>query len=121
MGEMSKVEEVAREMFKELTRQNPELSQGDGFGYAEAGYHSTDERLTILDGAYDLKAVAKAAIKALREPTKEMWLAGTTAIEEKRCWTQDSYAEFEVTNPSDQAVPCFTAMIDEALEENSGE
>lgn len=46
-----------------------------------------------------------------REPTKEMWQAGTTAIEDKRDWSRDTNGEYECTSPSDQAIPCFEAML----------
>lgn len=61
--------------------------------------------------------MARAAIEAMREPTKAMWEAGTEAIEEKREYDRDSYEERETTKSSDQAVPCFQAMIDAALKE----
>jgi hypothetical protein len=69
MSEM--IERIARAMFTEIAAQDgrgPDgREMGNFFGYAEADYGKT-----ILDGAYDLERIARAAIEAMREPTAEM-------------------------------------------------
>lgn len=91
MSEM--VERVARAIYEKANEQSPVV----GTGHAEA-----DDGKTILDGAYDLLAIARAAIEAMRVPTEKMIAAGMTC--ESGTYEED--------------VPrIFTAMIDAALEE----
>jgi hypothetical protein len=63
----------------------------------------------------DYRTQARAAVEAMREPTKEMWQAGTGAIEEAQDFSTDSEGTYEVTTPSDYPGPCWRAMIDAAL------
>lgn len=56
------VERMARAAFEEAARQNPDLHCEDGFGFEQA-----DNRLTILDGAYDLSAIVRAVLRALEK------------------------------------------------------
>ena len=85
------IEKVARAIFEECNRQDPVA----GFGYADA-----DGGKTVLDGAYDLAAVARVVIEAIREPTAEMRDAG---------WN----------HAGSESGACFTAMIDAALAEET--
>lgn len=59
---MRDVHRLARAAFDEAARQNPDLHREDGFGFEQA-----DDRLTILDGAYDLSAIVRAVLRSLEE------------------------------------------------------
>lgn len=59
--------------------------------------------------------LARAAIEALMEPSKEMINAGIIAAEEVEDWTADSYERYRVDSASDMPRPVFQAMIHAAL------
>lgn len=65
---MTPLERATRALFEEAQKQGPVPP----FGYADA-----DDGRTILDGAYDLKAMVRAVLTAIREPSEEMGFAGS--------------------------------------------
>lgn len=65
------------------------------------------------------EALARAAIEAMREPTREMLGKGITAAEDVEDWTRDSYTSYRVDTASDMALPVWQAMIDAALSPES--
>ncbi|EYR81918.1 hypothetical protein [Shinella sp. DD12] len=102
----SMIERVARAIFEECNRQSPVA----GFGYADA-----DGDKTVLDGAYDLKAVARAAIEAMREPSGEMLSAG---IKRGVAWDYGERGDpDEPPHTSEEAI--YIAMINAALKETN--
>lgn len=91
------IEKVARAIFEACNRQDPVA----GFGYADA-----DGGKTVLDGAYDLTAIARAAITAMREPTDGM---------------DDAAYDSDALENGSSAYGCWQAMIDAALAEEPQE
>lgn len=74
------------------------------------------ERLRLVNYHPSSEDIARAVLEAIRDPDKEMWQAGTKAIDESRDFTTDSYETYEVTEPSDYPAPCWHAMIDSILQ-----
>ena len=68
---MTKMLDLAlKAMVAELERQSQEY--GTHFMHPDTGYHSDEVVDTKLDGYFNLRLAAQAAIKALRDPTDSM-------------------------------------------------
>ena len=82
---MDMVEKVAQGLYAAL------YNESAGFGYLDD--LSKDLTTVVIDGHYNLKALARAAIEAMREPTPEMekglqaYLDHLTAYDEPSCNT----------------------------------
>lgn len=104
MSEM--VDRVAQAIADELARQ-----EGN-----EESFILHDGKLSYLDQEeVDMLAVARAAIEAMREPTKQMIDAGIDAADTVEDYTQDTDGSYRVDSPSDMPFPIYRAMIDAAL------
>ena len=92
------VERVARAIYAAFD------AQGEYVG----DHHFAGRAETTLDGRFDLAAIARAAIEALREPTWKMGDAGCEAFE-----------KWEAAGGNSETIfphgPIWRAMIDKAL------
>lgn len=124
------LEKMARAMHAEFDRQaEARLTYASGYGQA-------DDNRTILDGAFDLEAVARAALQALREPTEEIRKAlgyefantftdplDVISVEEAEIFqfdpatTEDLWLRPVAELMVEDAVTVFQAAIDAALQE----
>ena len=83
-------------------------------------FHSEDGEEVMIDGWLNLHEAIRAALMTLAEPTKEMILAGETAIEDFKDsdWDSGSDGEghfsYEYLRPGVEAA-VFVAMLKEAL------
>lgn len=101
---MTMIERVARAMFAKLIADDDAyaLARGDG-----------PENIT-LDGSFDLRVLARAAIEAMREPTEAM--AGAPYDANVRILTEAGAEPIL----DDAAREVWQAMIDAALQEDRG-
>lgn len=97
---MTKIEEVAQAILAALETQGPDVPFVAGTPSA-----------ATLDGVFDLRPVARAAIAAMREPSEAMIEAGYT-----HCVDID-YNEMPYSAPREAATAAFSAMIDAILAE----
>lgn len=78
--------------------------------------------LAIMDADWrretDYNELAKAAIEAMREPTRKVLIAGIDCAELIEDTTSDSYATWRIDSASDYPMPVWQAMIDAALVED---
>jgi hypothetical protein len=108
MGSESMVELCARAIYDELVKQDTGY-----IGDYSGGYGS----VIVVDMSVNIADVARAAIAAMREPTRDMLVSGISAIEDAYDTTTDSYETYTITNAADYALPGWHAMIDAALAE----
>jgi hypothetical protein len=100
------VERAAEAIVDELRRQEPE----HGGTYFIDAAHLDD---TVIDGRFDLYAIARAVLAAIREPSEGMRQAGESIGDEECIPTNDGYAQLS----ADGETKIWQAMIDAMLAE----